>query len=124
MTGVGFALATHCHLSALRCGLEQAVDLGCSDRASSHTIQAAVDAAKGKFLTGLLVRVYLLQDPSVCRAEAIPTCSQQTGCVCSNKKGGRWFGKGWSYPETPSQHIQFQLFLLRFFFFICLKKVS
>lgn len=32
--------------------------------------------------------------------------------------------KGWSYPETPSRHIQIQLFLLRFFFFSFLFKES
>lgn len=118
MTGVGFALAAHCHLSALRCGLEQAVDLGCSDRASSHTIQAAVDAAEGKFLTGPLVLVYLLQDTSVCRAEAIPTWSQQTGCVCSNKKGGRWLEEGLELPrDSIPTHSDSALFIKIFFFF-------
>lgn len=39
-------------------------------------------------------------------------------CVFKQEVRTLSWGKGWSYPETPSQHIQIQLFLLRFFFFL------
>lgn len=88
-------MATHCHLSQLRCGLKrEGPDLSYSNRARSHTIQSAVDEA--------VETVAVCSPPSVWRTEAILTELEDIyGCFVQRE----------NHPEASSKHIQIHNFI-------------